>query len=126
MSDPRTIEQDRVARALTHTDRLDPEKAEDYFREAAGFGPLAVSSGLAGAAAFYAEKSKSSFFKNLQEWVVTRPQFSSLPGETLLAKIGDKGCTAATYRLMTQEALLYTNWLKRLAGAKRKEAPRAR
>jgi CRISPR/Cas system CMR-associated protein Cmr5 small subunit len=121
MADIRTTEQDRVSSALRHTASLVGNDVEMYFQDAVRFGPLVVTNGLAGAVAFLAERGRSrrQFLRSLEEWLLNRPAFGRLQGGTLLEKLGDRACDAATYRLMTQEALLYANWLKRLSGAKR-------
>ena len=119
MADIRTREQERVAAALRHIATIADGDVESYHRVAANFGPLVVNNGLAGALAFVVATKKSNFVDHLQEWVGSRPEFKKLLGTTLLEKMSKAECGAADYRLMTQEALLYANWLKRLAGAKK-------
>ncbi|MFN8627792.1 MAG: type III-B CRISPR module-associated protein Cmr5 [Candidatus Binatia bacterium] len=119
MAELRTAEQDRLAQALMDTGQLGKETAEKYFNDAARFGPLVVANGLAGAFAFAAEKFKSEFKRHLEVWICGRQEFKSLQGVELLTKLADSKCDAAQYRRMTQEALIYTNWLKRLSGAKK-------
>lgn len=120
MSTIRTIEQDRVAAALGHVGSIAESNLESYARQASTFGPLLLANGLAGALAFAGAKGNESFVAHLQEWVGGRPEFTGLPGDSLLAKLADVKCSPALYRQMTQEVLLYTNWLKRLAGARNK------
>lgn len=118
MSELRTIEQDRIAAALRAVSRLDKAKAAEYKKEAAGFGPLVVANGLAGAIAFVSAKGKTDLAKHLDEWICSRKEFERLGGRRILEKAGDKGCDAGMYRAMTRECLAYLNWLKRLAEAR--------
>ena len=121
MAEARTLEQERARRALLQTSDLkSAEEAEKYHRDAAGFGPMVLSNGLAGAWAFMTEKKKSRFLEHVQAWLIERPSVKRLQGGSLLARLSDEKCDASTYREITQEALLYANWLKRLAGARKK------
>ena len=119
MAEAATLEQQRARSAIAQTSKIG--NADEYYRQAASFGPMVVGNGLAGAWVFLSEKGKPGvdFLAHVEEWLRARFEDRNLPGKKLIERLASMECDAATYREITQEALAYATWLKRLAGAKK-------
>jgi len=116
----KTIEQERAYFALKCIERVknkDKKIKEKYGRNAKRLPALLTSNGLASTLAFLKSKSETEIlYEDVEEWLKKR--------EIVKDKSALEYClevSSSQYRVITSEAIAFSQWLKRMAEVELKE-----
>ncbi len=118
MTKIKTLEQDRLQNAWDFINKNDIEKIETPAKKLPA---MILTSGLGQTVAFYLSKKETKkIIDNVAQHISRVVGFDDIQcGEELLEKI--KNSDSETYILLSEEALKYSTWLKRLVEAKTEE-----
>lgn len=112
----RTLDQDRAADAISQVNNLNGVDQKKFANLCKGFPAMIIANGLGQSLAFLNEKKESEYKKLydvITKWLTARNVLDKVGGDKFLKSLSES--SIEEYRMATQEALAYLQWLKRIA-----------